>query len=377
MRQLQSRVQGIRFPTRGQKAASAEKVGNCLSGERPESMNPPNTIRSPYRLSKNLSLLKVFSLTLLFLTLSIFGGVTVHGQITFGDPDDRFINDIDRIHQGDLIEIDVVGSFEFDWRGTLNPEGFIDGMERLPEPVYARCRSTTQIANSIAQGFRKVLRDPVVEVRIIDRNNRALSFIDGAVKTPLRLRIKRDLYLNELIVLAGGFTDSIGDEISVFRPAGASCEGARDGTVPNGPVTQVVKVKELIGGIGKTNVKILPGDVVTVVESLLIYVIGGVRNPQKISARSGITLSRAIDTAGGMAKKGQADSITVYRRRGIEPQVIEVDLDKVRSGEKEDLALEANDIVEVPLRGEEKRKFAPVIEGQRADRKQIPLRVIE
>ena len=340
-------------------------------------MTPLISTAEPSSFFKDVLVPRALSPVFLLLTLSIFGGVSLHGQITFGDPDDRFINDIDRIHQGDLIEVDVVGSFEFDWRGTLNPEGFIDGIERLPEPVYARCRSTTQIANSIAQGFRKVLRDPVVEVRIIDRNNRPLSYIDGAVKTPLRLRIKRDLFLNELIVHAGGFTDVIGDEISVFRPVGASCEGVRDGTLPNGPVTQVVKVKELLAGVGGTNVKILPGDVVTVIESLPIYVMGGVRNPQKISARAGITLTRAIDTAGGIAKKGQADSITVYRRRGTEPQVIEIDLEKVRSGEVEDPTLEANDIVEVRLRGEEKRKFAPVIEDRGADRKQIPLRIIE
>jgi len=327
--------------------------------------------------SKKLSVLRFIFSGFLLISSSLLCCLSAPGQITFGEPDDKFVNDIDRIHQGDLIEVDVVGSFEFDWRGRLNPEGFIDGIERLPEPVYARCRSTTQIANSIAEGFRKVLRDPVVEVRIIDRNNRAESYVDGAVKTPLRLRIKRDLNLNELIVLAGGFTDVIGDEISVFRPVGASCKGTRDRSLPEGPTTRIVKVRELLSGVEGANVKILPGDIVTVVESVPIYVIGGVRNPQKISARAGITLSRAVDTAGGMAKKGLADSITIYRRRGTDPQIIEVDLDKVRSGEAEDLPLEPNDIVEVPLKGEEKRKFAPVIENRTVDRKQVPLRIIE
>jgi protein involved in polysaccharide export with SLBB domain len=301
----------------------------------------------------------------------------VQAQITLGGPDERFINDIDRIHQGDVIEVDVVGSFEFDWRGRLNPEGFIDGIERLPDPVYARCKSTAHIANLIAEQYRKVLRDPVVEVRIIDRNGRSLSYIDGAVKTPLRLTIKRDLYLNELIVLAGGFTDIIGDEVSIFRPEGASCEGARDGALPAGPVTKVIKIRDLIAGVDGTNSKIVPGDVVTVVESLPIYVIGGVSNPQRLSARAGITLSRAIDTAGGISKNGRGESVTIYRRNGINSQVIEVDLDKVRSGQSEDPPLEANDIVEVPFRGEDKRKFPPVIESRGFDRKQIPLRIIE
>jgi len=41
------------------------------------------------------------------------------------------LKDIDRVHQGDIIDVDVVGSFEFDWRGGLNPEGFIELARRF------------------------------------------------------------------------------------------------------------------------------------------------------------------------------------------------------------------------------------------------------
>ena len=340
-------------------------------------MRPPTSDRRTDFLSRNRSFINHLITVLFALVTCLCSGEFVSAQITLGGPDERFINDVDRIHQGDVIEVDVVGSFEFDWRGKLNPEGFIDGMERLPEPIFARCKSTAYIANSIAEGFRKVLRDPVVEVRIIDRNGRSLSYIDGAVKTPLRLSIKRDLFLNELIVIAGGFTDVVGDEISVFHPVGASCEGARDGLLLNAPSTKVVKLRDLVAGVEGTNLKIVPGDVVTVVESLPIYVIGGVGSPQRISARAGITLSRAIDAAGGVSKGGRADSISIYRRKGAESKVIDVQLEKVRSGEDEDPVLEAFDIVEVPFKGEEKRRFPPVIEQPSGDRRQVPLRIIE
>ncbi|MGH9819117.1 MAG: hypothetical protein ACRD43_03015, partial [Pyrinomonadaceae bacterium] len=46
-------------------------------------------------------------------------------------------SEIDLVHYGDVIDVDVVGSLDFDWRGTLNPEGFLDGMERIEDPVYA------------------------------------------------------------------------------------------------------------------------------------------------------------------------------------------------------------------------------------------------
>ena len=377
MRQLQSRIQRICLSACGQATAWAKAVEDGINTLLSAAMyfshpDPDLPIKHWFFVRT-----RILNVLVLLLLIGFYRDGAVHAQITLGGPDERFISDIDRIHQGDLIEVDVVGSFEFDWRGKLNPEGFIDGIERLPEPVFARCRSTAQIANSIAKGYRNVLRDPVVEVRIIDRNGRALSYIDGAVRTPLRLNIKRDLYLNELIVLAGGFTDIIGDEVSIFRPIGTSCEGARDSALPSGPTTKVIKIRDLIAGIDGTNTKVVPGDVVTVVEALPIYVIGGVGNPQRISARAGITLSRAIDTAGGVTKNGRGESVSIYRRNGVNSQVIEIDIEKVRSGQSEDPPLKANDIVEVPFRGEDKRKFPPVIEIRSPDRKQTPLRIIE
>ena len=51
------------------------------------------------------------------------------------------------IHPGDLIDIDVIGSVEYDWRGTLNPEGFLDGVDYTENPIFARCRSEEEIAS--------------------------------------------------------------------------------------------------------------------------------------------------------------------------------------------------------------------------------------
>ena len=105
------------------------------------------------------------------------------------------------IHFGDLIDVDVVGSFEFDWRGTLTPEGFLDGFDKIEAPVYALCRTEEQLASVITAEFVKTLRDPKVAVRILDRSNRAVAYLDGAVKIPQRFQIRRPVRLNELLVI--------------------------------------------------------------------------------------------------------------------------------------------------------------------------------
>lgn len=313
-------------------------------------------------------------LTLIIFT-STFGPVASFAQTETKLPGAESIKDIDRIHQGDQIEIDVVGSFDFDWRGGLNPEGFIDSNEKLPDPIFARCKTPTELAGLVTASYKKALRDPVVEVRILNRNGRALAYIDGAVKTPMRLQIKRDVHLKEIVVLAGGFTDVIGNEISIFRPEGASCESGDSG--PKEAKATMIKITDLLAGTAGSNPKIVPGDIVTVVESLPIYVIGGVGNPQRIAAREGVTLSRAIDAAGGLNKSGNAGSITIYRRAAGGTRVINVDLEKVRSGDVDDPRLEANDVIDVPLKGEPKRRFPPVVYGRETAEKQMPLRIIE
>src|SRR4051794_28459787 len=47
----------------------------------------------------------------------------------------------DLIHYGDLIDVDVVGNLDGDWRGTVNPEGFIQGLQYAADPIYALCKS--------------------------------------------------------------------------------------------------------------------------------------------------------------------------------------------------------------------------------------------
>src|SRR5688572_1835097 len=94
------------------------------------------------------------------------------------------------IHFGDVIEVDVIGSYDYDWRGSINPEGFLDGLDTLENPIYALCRSELALAATIAREL-KVLRDPKVAVRILDRSSRAVAFVSGAVRSPKRFQIKR------------------------------------------------------------------------------------------------------------------------------------------------------------------------------------------
>lgn len=299
------------------------------------------------------------------------------------------------IHLGDLVDVDVLGSFEYDWRGRLTPEGFLNGLEFIENPVFALCRSEEHVAREIAKGYEKLLREPKVVVRVIDRSNRANSILEGAVKKPQRFQIKRTVFLNELLIIAGGLSERASGEIRIFRPQSLSCaaNSSESATMQsdvrerfvktsqsNESQSLNIKIAELINGNKAANPQILSGDIVTVLEAEPIYVIGGVNNPKQIASRSQITLSRAIDSAGGLTKNSQENSITVFRRTGRETKIIEADLAKIKAKESEDIVLQGYDIVDVAEKGRERKKFPPIIqlnETSEVKSGNLPLRIID
>lgn len=302
------------------------------------------------------------------------------------------------IHFGDLIEIDVVGSFEYDWRGNISAEGFLEGVNFLEEPVYALCRSETEIADIISESYARFLRNPKIVVRILDRSNRPHSILSGAVKTPSRFQIKRAIQLNELIIIAGGLTDRANGEIQIFRPQKLNClaEIAKKKDLPsenietrerfvaaredNGSQFINIKISDLLNGKESANPQILSGDLINVLEAQPIYVIGGVEIPKEVSFRSEMSLTRAIASAGGLAKDADAKKITIFRRDGDQTKVIKADLEKIKNEQSEDPILQAFDIVDVARRGKEDEERPPIWENYDAISKnklKLPLRVID
>ena len=304
----------------------------------------------------------------------------------------------DLIHFGDLLEIDVIGSAEYDWRGTLTSEGFLEGAEFLDRPVFGLCQSESAVAEKVTDSYQRFLRDPKVTVKILDRSNRPISIISGAVKTPQRFQIKRPVFLNELLVIAGGLTDKSSGEIQVFRPKNLNCLNqaglSAAPAVPdaekrerfvttledNGSQFINIKISDLLKGKTAANPQILSGDIVTVFEAHPIYVIGGVENPTQLSSRSNMTLTRAIASAGGFSKNSDPSKITIFRREGRDSKIIKVDFGKIKSNLAEDIELQVFDIVDVAQRGGDEITSPPILYGFDSisrDKLKLPLRIID
>lgn len=314
--------------------------------------------------------------------------------------EETLIDSNDLVHIGDLIDVDVLGSTEFDWRGEVSPEGFLSGLNFIKN-VNALCRSETELSEEIANLYTKFLRNPKVRVRILDRTSRPTSTILGAVKIPQRFQLKRNVFLNELIILSGGLTDKANGDIQILRRQDTNClksentESAKNETTKkkaddernylkvgqdNGLKIINIKVSELIAGLEESNPQILYGDIITVRGAEPVYVTGGVVNPGKVLFRPEITVSRAIATAGGLTKKADSKNIRVFRREGSDTKIIKLDLDLITADVvKEDFILKPFDIVDVGGKDEE-RKYPPIIESEDSEtltNSNLPLRVID
>ena len=292
-------------------------------------------------------------------------------------PNPSSVPESDLIHYGDLIDVDVVGSLEGDWRGTVSPEGFLQGLIYAPEPIYGLCKAEQVVAGEIAAQYSRTLKDPKVIVRVLDRSGRAATLLLGAVRNQQRFKLRRSVRLNELLALSGGITDTASGEITIARPTDLNCFTKLD----NDSKVSMMRftISQLLNGEPDANPVILSGDIITIVEASPIYVIGGVNNPRQLSSREETTISRAIASAGGLAKEGIENDITVYRRDGKEARSLRIDLKKIRSKQQEDLVLKPFDIVDVGQKGRGKPKFPPNVNVDAVSRDvfKLPVRIVE
>ena len=298
----------------------------------------------------------------------------------------------DLIHFGDLIEVDVVGSTEFDWRGKLSPEGFLSGLQFTEEPVYALCRDSVAVAAEIKASYSKVLNEPVIKVTILDRSNRPFAAVKGAVRLPQRFRLRRRVSLKEIIVLAGGLAPNTDGKIELLRQPAAACnrfaseERQKQDESSRVPLTEAetefltIDVRDLISGNPDSDPEVFYGDMITVREAAPVYVIGDVANAGKVPFTRGLTAIRAINAAGGAGKNLEDFRVRVYRRKEGKTEIVNLASEGTNEPRADEFELQEYDIVEVYGAGSSGLRYAPIIAGLDRSQKpvgELPIRIID
>src|SRR5678815_3894682 len=165
---------------------------------------------------------------------------------------------------GDVVEIRVFGQSDLNSTAQVDGDGNLNSLPFLETPIRAKCRSEKEVQKDIATAYAKFINNPQVSVRISERNSRQPATVFGAVRSPMRVEMKRKVRLNELVAVSGGFTERASGTIQILHTeplmcpeAGEEAEAAPiDGTrIP----LQIVRISDLRAGRVEANPVIRPG----------------------------------------------------------------------------------------------------------------------
>ncbi|MBI1354260.1 MAG: hypothetical protein GC160_07935 [Acidobacteria bacterium] len=244
-----------------------------------------------------------------------------------------------RVGPGDVLEIAVFEVEELSRSAAVAADGRI----RLPliGPVEVQGLTPPEIETKISAGYADgYLRDPQVSVAVVDFRSQPVSVL-GAVREPGVYQLLGRRRLSDVLALAGGLSEEVGDTIRIGR--GGDGEGAGE---------LQVSVGALLSGetTPQNDPYIEPHDSIQVGKAGIVYVLGAVGRPGgfPIKDQEPMTVLRAISLAEGDEGVAARKRARVIRRRDGQESEMPIRLDRILEGKDPDPTLEANDIVYLP-----------------------------
>jgi len=286
-------------------------------------------------------------------------------------PADRY-----RIGPGDVLDIHILNRPNLS-RDAVRVEG--SGTIRMPlieGEIPAACLTESELAKQIATRYLKYYKNPQVDVFIKEYHSKQVAII-GAVNDQSRFELQRRVRLLELLTYAKGPSAKAGQTINIVHsPSSLACEKAVS-TEDVASSLSSYKLSDTLQGDPKANPYIEPGDIVTLPEADQVYVVGNVFTPLTISLKEPISLSRAIAMAGGVKQDSKKDKVRILRQEpgSSKKQEIVVDLSAIEKRRAEDIALQPNDIIDVPT-SSSKSLLRGLLGGSAQTLTQLPIRVI-
>jgi protein involved in polysaccharide export with SLBB domain len=165
-------------------------------------------------------------------------------------------------------------------------------------------------------------------------------FIQGEVKNPGMFPYRPGLTALNACIMAGGFTERAAlERAAIVRK--------------NGQQKKAIKIDlEQVKSGAVSDPVLQPGDFVNIPEGAPektnVYIEGEVKNPGMFPYRPGLTALNVCVMAGGFNEFAAPNRTKVIRKDGQQKKVIEINLEKVKAGDIQDLPLQPGDFINVP-----------------------------
>ena len=294
--------------------------------------------------------MKVNAILLFVLTIGLFQAG--FGQIT---PTNFDQNKGYLIGPGDEIQATVQGEDQFNFKATIDENGRFQ-VPYVDKSVVAKCRTENDLKNDVAALYSKYLKSPLVSV-VVTKPNIPSVMVYGEVQKPQEVGLTRKATLLELISISGGPTKEASGIVQVFRPSPPKCSDAAmiagwksESDDSEDIPSRLYAISNLKSGQEDANPIIYPGDLIYVRKAPPVYVIGEVNALREISIpEGGLSLMEAITQAGGVNREAKTKNVIIHRLKdnSKERELIAVNYDLIKKGEKNDVILQPEDIVVV------------------------------
>lgn len=205
-----------------------------------------------------------------------------------GDPNATY-----QVGARDALSVDVYGEDDLTGSFVVADDGTIDFP--LLGRVNVNGRTAYDVDSQLTELLAaKYLVNPQVHVRVASFGSRPVQVL-GAVAKPGTYYLSGPTTVLDILTLAGGIKEEASVEVRLQRK-----------NRPSEPET--INLERLVG-YSEGNAWLSPGDVVYVPPGPLVYVSGQVDDPGPVAYRDGLTVTQAINKAGGPTKAANLKSV--------------------------------------------------------------------
>jgi polysaccharide export outer membrane protein len=263
-----------------------------------------------------------------------------------------------RLGAGDLLEISV---FRVE---DLTREARVNGNGQLFLPLIGILEvdgmSIPQVESTIAKKLSKdYIQDAQVSVFIKEYRSQEITVM-GAVGRPDVYSVKRSRGVVEMLSLAGGVSEEAADSIRISTTSVDEVTGEPVKRSYVLSINGLLSDREALSGLTLGG-----GDAIFVPEAGVVYVEGAVKKPGAYKMSGDVTVLQALSLAGGPKWEGDQSRVKIVRNLYDEANSVEINLNKVRDQQGEDIVLQDGDIVIVDY-GTAKTIFSGFLNGVRS-----------
>jgi polysaccharide export outer membrane protein len=242
----------------------------------------------------------------------------------------KSVTDDYRIGAGDLLDIKVYEAADLSGEVRVSSSG-IATYPLLGEVELGSL--TVREAEKKLQELigAKYVKDPHVTVFVKEYRSKKVAVV-GSVKNPGSFDLLGNGRILDALAMAGGLNENAGKLVYLSRQG-------EDGQ------TEIDLNQLLLKGDSKLNLPVSMGDTLFVPEAGVYYVNGAVRRSGTFTLKEDVTVSQALEIAGGLATGAKASDIKLLRFKDGQRQIVPIDYKAIEKGEQKDIALQDQDVL--------------------------------